>query len=83
MDFLDKVRAVLSKKFPPPDEIELKEDDGVIGVVVSKRFRKMETLNRQTMIRKLLEKGLDPKEQKRILIIVAVTPEEKIGHLSI
>jgi hypothetical protein len=83
MGFLDKVRSILIKKFPPPDEIDLKEEDGVVGVIVSRRFRKMETIARQELLGKLLEKELTPNERKRILVIVAVTPEEKIGHQSI
>ena len=83
MDLFRKVNALLTKTFPPPDEVDLRDEDGIIGMVVSKRFRRMETIDRQTMIWTLLGRNLEPKEQRRILTIVAVTPEEQIGHASV
>jgi stress-induced morphogen len=83
MDFLGKVRTLLTKTFRPPDQVDVREEDGVIGVVVSRRFRNLDTIDRQSMIGNLLRKGLEPEERKRILMIVAVTPEEQIGHTSI
>ena len=83
MDVLNEVKTLLAEEFPPPDEVDLKDEDGIIGVVVSERFRKMDTMARQEMIWRKLDTHLKPKERRRISIIVAVTPEEKIGHTSI
>lgn len=83
MDLLDKVKKLLAREFRPPDEVNLRDEEGIIGVVVSKKFKTIDTFDRQTLLRRLLDKGLEPAERKRVLIIVAVTPEEHIGHTSV
>ena len=81
MGLIRKLRRILAEAFPPPAKISLKNDDGIIGVVTSARFRNMDTLDRQNLLQDTLEAhGLSTDELRRILIIVAVTPEEEAAH---
>lgn len=77
---MPKLKRILKEQFPEPDEVELRGDeDGIIGIVTSKRFRRMSTRRRQDVIHDLLEMQLSPQELRRVLIIVAVTPDEKLA----
>jgi hypothetical protein len=82
MEIIKKVRSVLTKEFPPPDKVELEDDDGIIGAVISRRFEGLEAIDRIKLIWDLLEKKLTKDERKRIVTIVAVTPVEEIAHLA-
>jgi len=82
MEVLEKVRALLIKEFPPPDKVELDDDKGIIGAVVSKRFEGLEAIDRINIIWDLFEKGLTRDERKHIVTVVAVTPLEEIAHLA-
>jgi stress-induced morphogen len=53
-----KLKKLLEQKFPPPDTVELRDDDGIIGVVTSKRFRRMDTMQRQELIHGLVSAHL-------------------------
>jgi hypothetical protein len=77
---LRKLRRILEERFPPPDKVDLRDEDGIIGVVTSKRFRRMETMRRQDLLHDILATSLTPDEQRRVLVIVAVTPEEVIAN---
>ena len=82
MEELDKkVISVLKAAFPSA-EIDLQDDDGIIGVLVSNEFEGVEAIDRQNKIWKVLDRSLAPEEKRRIHIIVAATPEEHIGHAS-
>jgi stress-induced morphogen len=74
---LTRVETLLREAFPPPDQIlRLEDDDGIIGVVASGRFRGLEGIDRQNMIWDVLDARLTPEQRRRIVIIAAVTPEE-------
>ena len=60
----------------------MKEDDGLIGVVVSGRFRQVEPIDRQPLIQDALSKSLTPltiEEMRRVLAITPMTPEEYVA----
>ena len=76
-----KLKKILEDRFPPPDKVELRNDDRIIGVLTSKRFRRMDTMERQDLIHDLLATHLTPEEQSHVLLIVCVTPEEEIANV--
>lgn len=80
MELVEKVRAILTTEFPPPATISLDDDDGIIGVVVSPRFDGLDRMDRVNLIWDLLGGHLSPEERRRVLTVVAVTPEEEIFH---
>src|SRR5439155_8983 len=45
-----KLKKILREAFPPPDKVNLRDEDGIIGVVTSKRFRRMDSMQRQDLI---------------------------------
>ncbi len=75
-----KLRKILKENFPPPDKVALRDDDRIIGVVTSKRFRRMDTMQRQDLIHDILTTHLTGEERKHVLLIVGVTPEEEIAN---
>ena len=77
---LRKLKRILEERFPPPDKVDLRDEDGIIGVVTSRRFRRMHTMQRQNVIHDILTAGLNPEERRQVLIIVGVTPEEEIAN---
>ena len=77
---LRKLKQILEERFPPPDKVDLRDEDGIIGVVTSRRFRRMDTMQRQDLIHDILENHLTPEERRHVLLIVAVTPEEAIAN---
>jgi hypothetical protein len=77
---LRKLKRILEERFPPPDKVDLRDEDGIIGVVTSKRFRRLDTMQRQDLLHDLLATTLSPEERRRVLVIVAVTPEEEIAN---
>ncbi len=44
---LRKLRRILEERFPAPDKVELRGEDGIIGVVTSRRFRRLDAMQRQ------------------------------------
>lgn len=82
MAVTEKVESILKEIFPPPDKIDLEDDDGIIGTVTSERFVGMETIDRINLIWDTLRKGLTPEEKRRVVLIVAATPEEEIAYTS-
>lgn len=80
MAVMGKLKRVLKQAFPPPDKIRLDDHDGIIGVVTSERFRDLSSMDRQNLIEEVLQTGLSKEEQRRVLIIVTVTPEEEQVH---
>jgi hypothetical protein len=80
MDLVEKLRAILTAEFPPPATISLDDDDGIIGIVVSPRFKGMDAMDRVNLIWDLLGSRLTPEERRRVLTVVAATPEEEIFH---
>lgn len=79
MALAKKLKKILQSDFPPPDKVELRDEDGIIGIVVSKRFRRMDTMDRQNLLHQILTTHLSAEEQQHVLMIVAVTPEEELA----
>jgi hypothetical protein len=77
---LRKLKRILEERFPPPDKVNLRDDDGIIGVVTSKRFRRLDSMQRQNLIHDILATNLNPEERRHVLLIVAVTPEEEMAN---
>jgi stress-induced morphogen len=75
-----KLKKILEKSFPTPDKVNLRDEDGIIGIVTSKRFRRMDTMQRQDLIHDILTANLTPEERRHVLIIVCVTPEEELAN---
>jgi acid stress-induced BolA-like protein IbaG/YrbA len=75
-----KLKKILEERFPPPDKVDLRGDDGIIGVVTSKQFRRMDSMQRQDLIHDLLADKLTREEQRYVLMIVCVTPEEEVAN---
>ncbi len=75
-----KLKRILEERFPPPDKVKLRDEDGIIGVVTSKRFRRLDSMQRQDIIHDILTTSLTPAERRKVVIIVAVTPEEELAH---
>ncbi len=82
MDLLKKARRLLKQAFPTPAKISLKEEDGIMGVVISSRFEGLEGVDRQKILGDVLDQNLTADERRQIVIIIAVTPEEEIAHAS-
>lgn len=80
MAVVRKLRKVLEERFPPPDKIDLREEGGLIGVVTSKRFRRMDTMQRQNLIHDILTTQLSKDERRHVVLIVGVTPEEEAAN---
>ena len=78
MDLRKKVEDVLRRTFDV-EEIDLQDDEGVYGVVVSPQFRGMPVLERQTLVETALRKGphkLTKAELRHVLAIAPLTPAE-------
>jgi acid stress-induced BolA-like protein IbaG/YrbA len=82
MAVVRKLKKILKEQFPLPDKVNLgdDDDDGVIGVVTSRRFYGMDTMQRQNLLHEILTTHLSREEQRHVLMIVAVTPEEEIAN---
>jgi hypothetical protein len=77
-----KLEKILAQRFPPPATIRLEDLDGIIGVITSAQFARIETIDRQALISGILAKHLKPEERRRVQLIVAVTPDEGTGYLA-
>jgi hypothetical protein len=78
---LRKLKSILEESFPPPDKLDLRDEDGIIGVITSRRFRRMDTMQRQNLIHDILTTNLTAEERRRVLLLVGVTPEEEIANV--
>ena len=79
---LRKLKKLLTESFPPPATIRLEEHDGIVGVITSAEFARMETIDRQELIGNILKSQLSPQERHRVLVIVAVAPDDGTGYLA-
>jgi hypothetical protein len=80
MAVVRKLKRVLEERFPPPDKVRIRDGDGIIGIVTSTRFRRMDTMQRQEFIYDLLATQLTGEERRQVLLIVCVTPEEELAN---
>lgn len=77
-----KLKKLLMKRFPPPAKIKLEDEDGIIGVITTREFQGVDVLDRQDIIGGVIEPHLTPEENRRVLVIVGVTPEEETGYVA-
>ncbi|HZK81774.1 MAG TPA: hypothetical protein VFC46_11920 [Humisphaera sp.] len=77
-----KLERALARRFPKPAKVELEDNDGIIGVVTSAEFARLDTIDRQNLIGDLVARHLTPEERHRVQVIVAVTPDEGTGYLA-
>ncbi|MFO0966164.1 MAG: hypothetical protein U0793_11355 [Gemmataceae bacterium] len=77
-----KVKSLLEEGFPPPDVVELEDNDGLLGIVVSKRFKNLDSMDRVNLMWKYLEKELTAKEARQVVLLIGMTPREKLLHSS-
>jgi acid stress-induced BolA-like protein IbaG/YrbA len=77
VDLVKKAKKLLSKAFPPPDKVRVEDDDGLIGTVVSARFRGLDAVDRQKMVWDALDEHLTPEERRRVVIVLTLTPLEE------
>ena len=80
MAVIRKLKKILEERFTPPDKVELRDEDGIIGVLTSKRFRRLDTMQRQDLLHDILATHLSVEERRHVLLIVAVTPEEEAAY---
>lgn len=79
MDLQEKLRRALVGLEPEELRFRAWEDGALSGVLVSRRFRDMPALERQTLIDEALRRSpekLSKKELGRVLLIAALTPAE-------
>jgi acid stress-induced BolA-like protein IbaG/YrbA len=81
-ELVEKVKRILESKIPQSKLPDIRNDDGIIGVLVSPVFEGLESMDRQNMIWDALDRNLEPDEKRQIQIIVAATPEEHMGRLA-
>ena len=79
---LRKVRKALTQRFPLPARVRLEDHDGIIGSIAAGEFAGMSTIDRQNLIGKVLAAHLSREEQRRVQVIVGVTPDEETGYLA-
>jgi hypothetical protein len=79
---LRKLEKVLIERFPSPATVKLEDLDGIIGVITSDTFFGMESIDRQSLIGEIVETHLDPRQRRRVQVIVGVTPDEGTGYLA-
>jgi len=75
-----KLKKILEKRFPAPDKVVLRDEDRIIGIITSRRFRRLDTMQRQDLIHDILATQLTKEERGQVLMIVAVTPEEELAN---
>jgi hypothetical protein len=80
MAVVRKLKKILEDNFPPPDKVNLRNGDRIIGVITSKRFRRMDTMQRQNVIHDILATHLSEEERRQVLLLVGVTPEEEVAN---
>lgn len=78
-----KLAKILARYFPSPATVQLEDHDGIVGVITSAQFARMDTIDRQDLIGKCIEKELSLEERRLVQVIVGVTPEEGTGYLAV
>ncbi len=82
MEVRQKVERALKQYFSPT-LVDVEDDEGIIGIVVAERFRRMQPMDRQVEIRSALrrpEAHLSKNDLRQVLIIVPLTPEEYVAY---
>jgi len=82
MDIREKVEQAIGSVIRV-DQAILRDEDGLIGYIVSADFRGKDSLARQTIIMDALQvpaAKLSPEEISKVVAVVAFTPEEFAVH---
>lgn len=79
---LRKLKNALRQRFPAPATVKLEDHDGIIGVVTSTILAGMDGIDRQELIGEIIAANLTKEEQRRVQIVVGVTPDEGTGYLA-
>lgn len=77
-----KLERALKGRFPPPAKVKLEGNDGIIGVIRSDEFARLESIDRQNLIGEVIAAHLTPEERRQVQVIVGVTPDEGDGYLA-
>lgn len=72
-----KLSTALTRHFPRPDALWLDDEYGIVGVVTSARFERMDSSDRVDLIDAVLRLELTTEERHQVKMIVGVTPEEE------
>ena len=78
MDLKEKVTDALRRYFRP-EHVQLEDDDGISGFVVSSQFQKLPALERQGLISNALRDSANKftkAELRQVLVIAGLTPVE-------
>jgi acid stress-induced BolA-like protein IbaG/YrbA len=78
-EFSAKLKGVLQAEFPTAQEIQVEpgpDGERVKGVIISESFAGMDDADRQDHVWDILESKLSQTEQRRVLSLIAYTPEE-------
>jgi hypothetical protein len=82
VDLRKKIELALQRSLKP-ERIDLKDNGGIYGYIVSPQFRRMEPLDRQTLLTNALHAPaakLTREDLRRVLAIAALTPEEYVSY---
>src|SRR5256885_666594 len=75
MDLKMKIEQALSAKLDA-EYIRLEVEGGISGFVVSSKFKRMTPLKRQEWLDDILHEKLTAEENRQVLMIAGLTPEE-------
>ncbi len=78
-EFIAKLKSVLQGEFSSAQEIILEpapDGERVKGIIVSESFAGSDDADRQDQLWDILEEKLSQTEQRRVLSLIAYTPEE-------
>jgi stress-induced morphogen len=78
-EFISQLKNVLQAEFPSAQEIILNpatDGERVKGMIVSESFAGLDDADRQDHVWDILEEKLTQTEQRRVLSLIAYTPEE-------
>jgi acid stress-induced BolA-like protein IbaG/YrbA len=78
-EFIARLKSVLGDKYPSAQEIILApapDGERVKGVIISAAFAGTDDADRQDQLWDILEDKLSQSEQRRVLSLIAYTPEE-------
>jgi acid stress-induced BolA-like protein IbaG/YrbA len=78
-EFIARLQSVLNEEFSSAQEIILEpapDGERVKGVIISESFAGTDDADRQDQVWDILEEKLSESEQRRVLSLIAYTPEE-------
>jgi stress-induced morphogen len=72
-----RVKSILTKAYPRPAKVRVRDEDGIIAYVISPLFQGKDDIDRQDMVWNVLDAELETAERREIAIVITVTPEEE------